>query len=166
MTVSADTPPTLTTGARPVEALFAPRSVAIVGASDDPRKWGNWLARGALRGAGRRPTYLVNRRGGTVLGTDTHASLSELPSPAELVAIAVPAAGLDGAIDDALAAGARAIIAITAGGPTDERGQAQLAARVREAGAVLLGPNCMGVLDTGSELELAATDDLPPGRSA
>src|ERR1700761_8956042 len=90
--------------ARPVDALFAPRSVAVLGASDDVRKWGNWLARGALRGENRRPAYLVNRRARTVLGQATFPSLAELPGPADLVVIAVPAAGLDAAVDDALAA--------------------------------------------------------------
>lgn len=151
--------------ARPVEALFAPRSVAVLGASDDTRKWGNWLARGALRGAHRRPAYLVNHRAGTVLGQATFPSLDELPGPADLVVIAVPASGLDAAVDGALAAGARAIVAITAGSPESADAaavQVSLAARVRAAGAVLLGPNCLGVMDTGESLELA-TADLPAG---
>ena len=151
--------------ARPVEALFAPRSVAVVGASNDVRKWGNWLARGALRGAHRRPAYLVNRRGGTVLGQTTFRSLGELPGPADLVVIAVPADGLDAAVDDALAVGARAIVAITAGAHESSDGaaaQVSLAARVRAAGAVLLGPNCLGVMDASEQLELA-TADLPAG---
>ena len=53
---------------RPIGALFHPASVAVVGASADPRKWGHWLAQGALRGEGRRPVYLVNHRGGEILG--------------------------------------------------------------------------------------------------
>src|ERR1700722_8935867 len=101
--------------ARPVDALFAPRSVAVLGASDDVRKWGNWLARGALRGAHRRPAYLINRRAQTVLGQPAFPSFAALPGPADLVVIAVPANGLDAAVDDALAAGARAIVAISAG---------------------------------------------------
>jgi len=150
---------------RPVDALFAPDSVAVVGASDDRRKWGNWLARGALRGAHRRPVYLVNRRAHTVLGEAAFRSLRQLPGPADLVVIAVPASGLDAAVDDALAAGARAIVAISAGShetPDAAAGQASLAARVRDAGAVLLGPNCLGVMDAGEQLELA-TGDLPAG---
>ena len=51
--------------ARDLEPLFAPRSVAIVGASDDPAKWGNWLGRGALRGEHRRSVYTANRNGAT-----------------------------------------------------------------------------------------------------
>jgi len=151
--------------ARPVEALFAPRSVAVLGASDDVLKWGNWLARGALRGAHRRPAYLVNRRAATVLGQTAFPSLSALPGPADLVVIAVPASGLDAAVDDALAAGARAIVAITASShetPDAAAAQAALAARVQVAGAVLLGPNCLGVMDAGEQLELA-TADLPAG---
>ena len=64
---------------RDLQPLFAPRSVAILGASNDPAKWGNWLARGAMRGAHRRPVYLVNRNGGEVLGERAYASLGELP---------------------------------------------------------------------------------------
>jgi acetate---CoA ligase (ADP-forming) len=151
--------------ARPVDALFSPRSVAVLGASDDMRKWGNWLGRGALQGEHRRPAYLINRRADTVLGRRAYASLAELPGPADLVVIAVPAAGLDAAVDEALAGGARAIVAITASShdtPDAVAAQTSMAARVRAAGAVLLGPNCLGVLDSGEQLHLAS-GDLPAG---
>ena len=65
---------------RDLRALFAPESVAVVGASDDPVKWGNWLARGAIRAEHRRAVHLVNRRGGEILGRPAHRSLAELPS--------------------------------------------------------------------------------------
>jgi acyl-CoA synthetase (NDP forming) len=150
---------------RDLRALFAPESVAVVGASDDPVKWGNWLARGAIRAEHRRAVHLVNRRGGEILGRPAHRSLAELPAAPELVVLAVPPAAVEQAVNDALAAGARAIVAITAGEADGDAGGARdaaLAARVRAAGAVLLGPNCMGVFDAGSELELSA-GDLPPG---
>src|SRR5947199_412549 len=57
--------------ARDLRPLFDPRSVAIVGASDDPAKWGNWLGRGALKGEHRRPVYLINRNGGIGLGSQS-----------------------------------------------------------------------------------------------
>ena len=154
-----------TAARRDLRALFSPASVAVVGASDDPVKWGNWLARGALRAERRRPVHLVNRRGGEVLGRPAHRSLADIPEPPELVVLAVPPAALDQAVDDALGAGARAIVAITAGAADGDAGgerDAALAARVRAAGAVLLGPNCLGVYDADAELELAA-GDLPPG---
>jgi acyl-CoA synthetase (NDP forming) len=151
---------------RDLRPLFDPASVAILGASDDPAKWGNWLARGALRGSHRRPVYLVNRNGGEVLGTRAYRSVTELPEAPELVVIAVPAAGFEQAVDDSLAMGARALVGITAGlgeagGDAAAREQA-LVQRVRDAGAMLLGPNCLGVYDASSDLGLAS-NEFPPG---
>jgi acetate---CoA ligase (ADP-forming) len=151
---------------RDLQPLFAPRSVAVLGASNDPAKWGNWLAAGALKGAHRRPVYLVNRNGAEVLGHQTYASVDDLPGAPELVVIAVPAVGFEQAVDASLAKGARAIVGITAGlgesgGDAAERERA-LVDRVRAAGAMLLGPNCLGVFDASSELGLAS-NEFPPG---
>ncbi|HEX8869570.1 MAG TPA: CoA-binding protein, partial [Lentzea sp.] len=76
-----------------------PASVAVVGASDDPAKWGHWLARGALAGLDRRAVHLVNRSGGPVLSHPTVRSLSELPEAPELVVLAVPAAHVPAVVD-------------------------------------------------------------------
>src|SRR5438552_18747429 len=100
---------------RDLTPLFDPGSVAILGASNDPAKWGNWLARGALRGAHRRPVYLVNRNGGEVLGERAYRSLAELPEAPELVAVAVPAGAFEQAVDDALTRATRPLVGITAG---------------------------------------------------
>ncbi|MDX6545121.1 MAG: hypothetical protein QOG02_895, partial [Gaiellales bacterium] len=151
---------------RDLQPLFDPRSVAILGASDDPAKWGNWLARGALQGAHRRPVYLINRNGGEVLGQRAYTSVAELPEVPELVVIAVPAAGFEQAVDDSLAVGARALVGITAGlgeaGGDAVRRERELVERVRSAGAMLLGPNCLGVFDASSDLGLAS-NEFPPG---
>ncbi len=150
---------------RDLTPLFEPDGVAIVGASDDPVKWGNWLARGALRGERRRPVYLVNRRGGEVMGRPAYRSLAELPARPGLAVLAVPPAALERAVDDAIAAGVRALIVITAGEADGDAGGARdraLAARAHEAGVVLLGPNCLGVFDAGAELVLVS-NDLPHG---
>jgi acetate---CoA ligase (ADP-forming) len=151
---------------RDLTALFAPRTVAVVGASDDPVKWGNWLGRGALRGERRRAVFLVNRRGGEVLGRRAYRSLGELPEPAELVVVAVPAHAVEPTVEEAIATGARAIVAITAGEADGDAGGARdaaIAARAREAGVALLGPNCLGVFDAGAALELVP-NPLPAGR--
>ncbi len=113
----------------------------------------------------RRPVYLINRRAGELLGRPAYRSLAELPGPAELVVIAVPIDALSDAVDGALAAGARAIVAISAGssdGPEARALEAALTARVRGAGAVMLGPNCLGVLDSAEQLELSS-NPLPAG---
>jgi acyl-CoA synthetase (NDP forming) len=151
---------------RDLRPLFEPETLAIVGVSSDPAKWGYWFARDAVRGAHRRRVYLVGRNGGEVHGIPVHRSLDELPEAPELVVLSVPANGLEEAVDDSLAAGARALVAIAAGfAELGEEGAAReraLVERVRGAGAVLVGPNCLGVFDGSAELQLASTP-LPAG---
>ncbi|GAA0442059.1 CoA-binding protein [Acrocarpospora corrugata] len=146
-----------------MNGLFDPRSVAVVGASDDPAKWGYWLAKGALRGAARREVYLVNGRADRVQGRRSHRRLADLPESPELVAIVTPPASFAAVVEDALAADARYLVGITAG--VDRAypgGHAVLAARVRAAGARLLGPTCMGVYDGAAGLALT-WGSLTPG---
>ncbi len=85
----------------------------MVGASDDPLKWGHWLARHALRGEHRRVVQFVNRRGREVLGRPAYATLAELPVRPELAVLSVPPAAVQDALEDAIAAGTRAVVAIT-----------------------------------------------------
>jgi acyl-CoA synthetase (NDP forming) len=151
---------------RDLTPLFEPETLAIVGVSADPGKWGYWFARDAALGAHRRRVYLVGRNGGEVHGMPVHRSLGELPESPELVVLSVPADGLEQAVDDSLAAGARALVAIAAGfGELGAEGAAReraLVERVRAAGAALVGPNCLGVFDGAAELQLASTP-LPAG---
>ncbi len=149
------------TVSRSLDSLFSPRSVAVVGASRDPAKWGGQLARGALKGRHRRIVGLVNRSGGEILGSASHRTLAELPDAPELVVACVPAAAFEQTVDEALDVGARAIVGISAGvGEAEERA---LGRRVRDADAILLGPNCLGVFDRDAELDLAPWVDFPPG---
>jgi acyl-CoA synthetase (NDP forming) len=163
------TPPV--TPQRDLQPLFDPRALAIIGASNDDTKWGYALTVRALSSPSGRAVHLVNHRGGTVLGQPVLRSLRELGADAgvDLVALCVPAGSFLSALDDALSAGARALVAITAG--LAERGadgasvQAEAVRRVRAAGAVLVGPNCAGVEDTSTGLQLSS-EVLPPGHVA
>ncbi|TWS24291.1 CoA-binding protein [Tsukamurella sputi] len=155
--------------ARDLGVLFDPASVAIVGASNDETKYGNWIGVEAIKMAGRRTVHLVNRRGEEVLGCATLRSVRDAGEPVDLVVIAVPVSGFEDAVEDALAAGARAIVGVTAGfaeiGDEGRAMQERVVARVREAGAVLVGPNCLGVSDSTAGLTLAS-NALPAGRVA
>jgi acetate---CoA ligase (ADP-forming) len=156
---------------RDLRPLFDPRSVAVVGASDSSAKWGGAVASSLLAGGeGRRRVYLVNRRARQVLGQRSYPSLAEVPERPELVIVAVPAASFEEVVDDALRAGARALVGLTAGlGEYSADGgevERRISARVRDAGAAMLGPNCMGVLDTSSGLDAAPWVNLPAGEIA
>ncbi|MFI1621317.1 acetate--CoA ligase family protein [Streptomyces lydicus] len=148
-------------GPAALDVLFDPRSVAVVGASENPQKWGYWLATGALTGRGRRSVHLVNRRGGRLRGVPFLPSLGALPGPTEHVVVAVPPGQVHGTVVEGLAAGARCFTVITSGGATADE-ERELAALITGHGARLLGPNCMGVVDTCSELRLS-WGDFPTG---
>ncbi|MFJ8079518.1 acetate--CoA ligase family protein [Streptomyces sp. NPDC096205] len=133
------------------DALFDPASVAVVGASENPEKWGYWLAKGALAGRERRAVHLVNRRGGSLDGVPFRTGLDGLAC--DHVVVAVPSAQVRPVVGDALGAGARCLTVITSGtDPAEERSLAEL---VTGRGARLLGPNCMGLVDTSSQLRLS-----------
>ena len=139
---------------RDLRPLFEPRSVAIVGVSADPGKWGYWFARDAAKGIHRRRVHLVGRSGGELHGLTVHRSIADLPEPPDLVVLSVPAHTLEQAVDESLAAGARALVAIAAGlgelGPEGIERERAIVARGRAAGAVLVGPNCLGVFDSAA----------------
>ncbi|MFF1688066.1 MULTISPECIES: acetate--CoA ligase family protein [unclassified Streptomyces] len=134
-----------------LDVFRAPESVAVVGATDNPAKWGHWLARGAVAGAHRRRVHLVNARGGEVLGRRSHPSLDTLPEVPDLVAFAVPASVLAVGVRDAVALGVPGLLAITAG----IEDEAAIGDVIAASGTRLLGPNCLGLYDASSELELA-----------
>ena len=120
-------------------SLFNPSSVAIIGASENKSKWGYWLAKGALAGRHRRQVTLVNRTGGAIDGVPFAPELTE---PIDLAVISVPALGFVAAVADALAAGASAVVGVTAGlSAADAAETLQL---VRASGAKLLGPELHG----------------------
>ena len=127
-----------------------PASVAVVGASGDPAKWGYWLASGALRGAHRRAVHFVNSRATSVLGRPCATAISTLPGVPDLVALCVPAAHVDAVVDDALDCGVRGFLGITAGIADDTA----LAAKITARGARLIGTNSLGIYDATSELQL------------
>ncbi|HUN35925.1 MAG TPA: acetate--CoA ligase family protein [Trebonia sp.] len=132
-------------------AFRDPASVAVVGASDDAAKWGHWLARGALEGERRRRVYLVNTRARQVLDRNCFPSLTALPEVPELVAVAVPAAGLVGCVREAAGLGVPGLLAVTAG-IDDDRPIRDALARSQ---ARLIGPNCLGIYDASAGLALA-----------
>lgn len=134
-----------------LDVFRAPESVAVVGATDNPAKWGHWLARGAVAGAHRRRVHLVNTRGGQVLDHPALPDLDALPEVPDLVAFAVPAAALAGGVSQAVALGVPGLLAITAG----VEDEAAIGDVIAASGTRLLGPNCLGLYDASSELALA-----------
>ena len=152
--------------------LFRPRSVAVIGASRRPDAVGGLVMRN-LVGGFTGPVYPVNPRADSVLCVPAYPSLRDVPREIDLAIVIVPAATVPAVIDDCRARGVKAVIVPAAGfaetGPQGRAIQEQLLARVRAAGIRMVGPNCLGVINTHPDVRLNATfasAPVRPGRVA
>jgi acyl-CoA synthetase (NDP forming) len=160
---------------RGLDALFAPRSIAIFGASDDVTKIGGrplqFLQKYGYRGA----IYPINRKGGTVQSLPAFASLAELPQVPELAVMAVPPESVLEAVRDCAARGVRAAVILSSGfsemGEAGARLQAEIGDVARASGLRVVGPNCLGAIGVAERsiatfsvaLESAFPDTGPVG---
>jgi acyl-CoA synthetase (NDP forming) len=144
---------------RSLRAFFNPRSVAVLGVG---RSGGVGAAIfDNLRGTFHGSVYPVNPRACEIGGQLCFASAGAIAADVDLAVIAVPAQQVDPAIEDCIHKGAASILLITAGfGETGEGGRDReraLRARVRAAGVRLIGPNCLGILNTDPAVRLNAS---------
>jgi len=136
-----------------LDSFWRPESVAVIGASDNPAKWGHWLAAGALEGATARTVHLVNQRGGTVCGVPVLTDIRHAERGVDLAVICVPPHTALDSVVAALDAGANALLIITDG--LDAAATVRITELVHSAGARLLGPSSLGIVDTSTQLRLA-----------
>ncbi len=131
--------------------LFAPRSVAILGASNDPARIGGrplaYMKASGFKGA----LYPVNPNRAQVQGVEAYPSVAALPEAPDVAIVAVPAGIAVDAVDELGRRGTKAALVFTAGfaevDADGEAAQARMAAAARNYGMRLLGPNCLGVFD-------------------
>ncbi len=152
---------------RGLERLLRPRSVAVVGASSDPRKRGQQVLV-ALREAGfAGAVYPVNPRGGEILGLAVYPSPGALPEPADLALICLPAEAAVEAVAACGAAGIPAAVVLAVGfgesGDAGEALQARLLEAARSAGVRVVGPNTSGILNQALGLNLIGARGVPKG---
>ena len=83
--------------------MFRPQSLAVVGASDDPEKWGHGVLRNIIEGGYEGRVYAVNPRADTVLGMPCYKTLSDVPDEIDLAFIVIPSPFVVGAVREAIA---------------------------------------------------------------
>ncbi|MGH9837665.1 MAG: GNAT family N-acetyltransferase [Blastocatellia bacterium] len=144
-----------------LRSVFAPRAVAVIGASRDPASVGGALFRNLLRWGFTGAVYPVNPAANSIAGVKAYASVGELPEAPELAFIAVPAAHVVEIARRCAAAGVRAVCVLTAGfAETGREGvshQAELLGVCRASGMRLVGPNCMGLVNTAGDVRMLGT---------
>ncbi len=154
-----------------VRLLLEPMSVAVIGASRDPSSIGGRLLHNLLSGPFQGVVYPVNPSAPAVQGVPAYPSVNDVPGDVEVSFIAVPAAGVVDVARQCAAKGVRGLIVISAGfgetGPEGLARQRDLLEVCRASGMRLIGPNCMGVVNTDPALVLNGTFSTawpPPGR--
>ena len=134
--------------------LFHPRSIAVVGGSDDPNKIGGRPVHFLKRGGFAGPIYPVNPRATEVQGLRAYPGLRAIGAPVDQAIIAVPAEQAMAAFEDCVAVGVKSVVMFSAGfGEAGEAGMAMqraLVARARSAGIRVLGPNSLGLFNVAA----------------
>jgi acetyl coenzyme A synthetase (ADP forming)-like protein len=147
--------------ARSVARILAPRSIAVIGASRHAGTIGNGIFRNLLGGDFKGPVYPVNPNAASVAGVRAYPDLGAIDAEVDLAVVCVPAATVPTVVDDCARAGVHGLVVISAGfGEVDaEHGcvERQLVETARRHGMRMIGPNCMGVVNTSSDIAMDAT---------
>ncbi len=147
--------------ARSMERFFVARSVAIIGASRREDTIGRTLVRNLVLGGYAGRVYVVNPSAGAVAGMPAYKTVQDIPDQVDLAIVAVPAEAVADVVLDCAAKGVHGLIVISSGfaetGHEGRQRQRQLIGLARSYGLRLVGPNCLGVINTAPEVSLNAS---------
>ncbi len=156
-----------------ITRLLTPRSVAIIGASEDQEKFGGRLMKALTAHAFAGAIYPINASRRTVFGLRAYLSVRDLPQPPDVVMMAIPQKAVKATVEDCVAAGARVAIILTSrfadASPEGAALEAEIVATARRGNMRIIGPNCLGLISPAQKLALCAspalmTDHLLVGR--
>ncbi len=147
--------------AESIGRLLSPRSIVVVGASRQTDKIGGAILANIIRDGFRGKVHAVNASASEVQGRKSFASVVAIGEPVDLAVICVPASAVEAAIDDCARAHVRNVVVITSGfaevSDQGRRLERRIGAQVRAAGMRMVGPNCMGIINTDLGVQLNAT---------
>jgi acyl-CoA synthetase (NDP forming) len=151
--------------------LFHPRSIAFIGASNRPGKWGFIILANLINGGFKGAIYPINPSESQVQGLQAYRKIGDLPEVPDLAVIVVPPPVVPPVIGECVDKGIRAGVVITAGfgevGSAGERLQREMLERARAGGMILVGPNCNGIMSPPWGLYVAMPPVFPlPGPMA
>ncbi len=149
----------------PLDHFFNPHGVAIVGASANPTKLSYGVVKNMKTHGYPGPIYPVNPKGGEILGLPVYPSILDVPDPLELVVIMVPAPLVPQTLEECGQRGVRAVIVVSGGfkevGPEGAALERTLVEIARRYDIRLIGPNCVGVMDTYLPLDTTFIARMP-----
>ena len=172
---------------RSIARLLTPSSIAVIGASDEPTALGHAVLQNLLRGGFSGPVYPVTPGARSVLGVRAYETVTDIPDPVDLAVLAVPSSEASDVLAACQAKGVRGLV-VMAGGLVDldkaveatnvagtdgaaragaAFAQRQMVMKARAAGMRVVGPNCLGMVNTDPAIRMNATPATvvpPPGR--
>lgn len=147
--------------AQSVRNLLEPRSIAVVGASRKPETVGSSLVANLKRCGFGGPIYPVNPAASAIEGLRCYPSIAAIEAPIDLAIIAIPAAEVEAAVVECARAGVHGVLVISSGfaevSADGRRAQERLTHLVRESGMRMVGPNCLGLINTAAAVSMNAT---------
>jgi acetyltransferase len=149
-----------------LETLLYPQTVAVIGASRNTEKVGGAIMSNLIRSQFKGTLVPVNPEAPDVLGVKAYKSLAEFGGKIDLSVIVVGGKYVKDAVQSSIDAGAKTIIVITAGfkevGAKGAEAEAELVDLCRSAGVRMMGPNCLGVLNTHHHMNATFAPSVPP----
>lgn len=154
-----------------IDRLMRPSSIAVIGASRREKTIGHELLVNLVSGGFSGRIYPVNPAGGVIAGLHAYASVAEIPDTVDLGVIVVPSAQVLSVVSQCGRSGVGGLVVISAGfAETGEAGRAaerELVEMARWFGMRVIGPNCMGIVNTAPEVSMNATfSPIPPVRGS
>lgn len=150
-----------------LEAFFLPSSVAVIGASRDPEKLGYAVLANLKNGGFPGALYPVNPKADEILGLRAYPTVLDIPDPVDLAVIVIPYPLVPAALEQCGQKGVPAAVVISAGfreaGREGLERELELVQIARRYGIRIIGPNCLGVIDTHTPLNATFAAGMPPG---
>jgi acyl-CoA synthetase (NDP forming) len=144
-----------------IARLLSPRSVAVIGASSTEAGAGRVLLDNLREAGFAGPVYAVNPHRGKVAGLVAFPSVTDIPGGVDLAVVAVPAAAVAEVVRQCGRAGVRGLVIVSGGfgetGPDGRRAERELVLSARSNGMRVVGPNCLGILNTDPDVRLNAS---------
>lgn len=151
-----------------LKPFFSPKGVVIIGASTEPAKLGYVMARNLVHSGYSGAMHYVNPKGGSLFGQPLHKTIKQVPNPVDLAVILVAAPLVPDILKQCASRGIKAVIIATGGfreaGPEGAALEDECLKIARKSGMRLIGPNCIGLLDTHLPLDTTFLPPPPPAR--
>ena len=144
-----------------LDAIFAPETIAVVGASTQKGKVGHDIFANILSNGYKGTLYPVNPKARSVLSVKCYTSVTNIPDPIDLAMIILPPKAAQASVQECIAKGVKGIVIVSAGfkevGGEGAEIEKQIKALCKKAGVRLVGPNCLGVINPSPKVSLNAS---------